>query len=233
MQGVGFSPDGKTIVSTGDDAQVLVWGVQSGELRQTLTGHTGRVLGPTFSPDGRRPAGLDGAAITWDLDGSRQLGRPFQASTGNEVPFWRPAPNFAVSPDGRKVAVTQASGRVAVLDLATRRAVFETPNAGGRLLDVAWSPDGQELATAAVQGRVATWSALDGSPRKSFTGIPAALPPGAARPRLAAPTNDVSAISYSPSGAILAHLRNGRENPSLGCPLGRPDRRSLHSRQGG
>jgi len=208
VQGVGFSPDGETIVSTGDDAQVLVWHVLSGELRQTLTGHTGRVIGPTFSPDGATvyTAGLDGAAITWDLDGSRQLGRPFRASTGNEVPFDRgePAPTFAVSPDGRRIAVTQASGRVAVVDLATRRQMFETPNVGGRLLDVAWSPDGQELATAAVQGRVATWSALDGSPRRSFTGIPAELPPGAARPRLTAPKNDVSAIAYSPDGAVLA-----------------------------
>ena len=90
------------------------------------------------------------------------------------------------------------------MDLATGSRLFETPHAGGRVLDVAWRPDGQEFATAGVQGRVATWRALDGSLRRSFTGIPRELPPGAARPRLTDPMNDVFAIAYSPDGAILA-----------------------------
>jgi len=209
VQGVGFSPDGKTIVSTGDDAQVLVWDADSGDLRQTLEGHTGRALGPAFSPHGKTlyTVGLDGAAITWDLEGSRLLGRPFQAGKGNEVPEDEgdPAPTFAVSPDGRRLAVTQASGRVAVVEVASGRRVFETPSVGGRVLNIAWRPDGRELATAAERGQVATWSANDGtSIRLSFPGISAKLPPAATEPRLATPTNDVFAIAYSPDGRILA-----------------------------
>jgi WD40 repeat protein/class 3 adenylate cyclase len=207
VQGLGFSPDGRTIVSTGDDAQVLVWNAVSGELRQTLTGHTGRAFGPAFGPDERTlyTAGLDGAAIAWDLEGSRRLGRPFQAGAGNEVALDRgdSAPTFAISPDGGRLAVTQADGHVAVLEVATGRRMFEAPT-GGRLLDIAWSPDGQELATASVRSRVATWSALDGSLRRSFPGIPAKLPPGAAPPGPSAPTNDVFAIAYSPDGTTLA-----------------------------
>jgi len=237
VQGIGFSPDGKTIVSTGDDAQVLVWDAESGELHQTLTGHAGRTFGPAFSPDGRTlyTVGLDGAAITWDLEGSRLLGRPFRAGEGNEVPEDEgdPAPTFALSPDGRRLAVTQVSGRVAVLELATGQQVFQTPNVGGRVLDVAWSPDAKELATAAEQGHVATWSAATGDPiGRSFYGIPPKLPAAAAEPRLAAPTNDVFAIAYSPDGSTLAasaadgrilrwDARSGRQ---VGKPLsaGRP-----------
>ncbi|HEU5251219.1 MAG TPA: WD40 repeat domain-containing protein, partial [Thermoanaerobaculia bacterium] len=226
--GVGFSPDGKTIVSTGDDAQVLVWDAGSGELRETLTGHTGRTFGPAFTRNGAtlQTVGLDGAAITWDVAGSQRLGRPFRAGAGNEVAEDRgdPAPRFAVSPDGRRVAVTQGNGRLAVVELATGQGVFEI-RSGGRLLDVAWSPDGRELATAAVRGRVATWSALDGTVRRSFSGIPGRLPPGAARPRLVAPTNDVFAIAYSPNGEILAASaadgRILRWNAHSGEPLGR------------
>ncbi|MGI8606250.1 MAG: WD40 repeat domain-containing protein, partial [Gaiellaceae bacterium] len=121
-----------------------------------------------------------------------------------------PAPTLAVSPDGQRLAVTQGNGRVGVLELATARRVFEPPR-GERVLDVAWSPDGRELASAAQRGQVASWSALDGTLRQSFSGIPAKLPPGAARPRLTAPTNDVFAIAYSPDGRILtASAADGR-----------------------
>jgi WD40 repeat protein/class 3 adenylate cyclase len=206
--GVGFSPDGKTIVSTGDDAQVLVWDVDSGELRQTLTGHTGRVFGQAFSPDGRtlHTVGLDGAAITWDLEGSRRLGRPFRAGEGNEVPedTGDASPSFALSPDAKRIAVTQAGGHLAVVELATGRRLFESADAGGRILDVAWSPDGRTLATAGKQGRVAMWRADDGSAIRSFAGIPPKLPPGAADSRLVGQTNDALAIAYSPDGTTLA-----------------------------
>jgi WD40 repeat protein len=230
VQGIGFSPNGTTIVSTGDDAQVLVWDVESAELRQTLTGHTGRAFGPAFSPDGTTlfTVGLDGAAITWDLAGTRRLGRPFQAGAGNEVSEDRgdPAPTFALSPDGRRVAVTQGNGRVAIVELATGRGVFAF-STGGRVLDVAWSSDGRELATAGIRGRVSTWSALDGTMRRSFSGIPAKLPPEAVPPRLVAPTNDVFAIVFSPDGTILAAsaadgriLRwDARSGEQIGKPL--------------
>ena len=226
---VGFSPDGKTIVSTGDDSQVLVWDAASGELRQTLTGHTGRVSGPAFSPDGDTlyTVGLDGAAITWDLEGSRRLGRPFRAGAGNEVADDRgdPAPTFAVSPDGERVAVTQVTGRVAVVELATGRRVFEMPRAGRRVLDVAWSPDGRHLATAGAQGRVAIWKAADGTPIRSLRGIQAELPPDAIRPRLTAPTNDVLSLAYSPDGNMLAASsadgRILRWDARSGAPIGK------------
>src|SRR5262249_44655358 len=43
--GVAFSPDGRTLVSTGDDKQVLVWDTTSGQLLETLEGHAGRTFG--------------------------------------------------------------------------------------------------------------------------------------------------------------------------------------------
>ncbi|MBD0329418.1 MAG: AAA family ATPase [Thermoleophilia bacterium] len=230
VQGVGFSPDGATLVSTGDDTEVLVWDVETGELRQTLSGHAGRVLGPGFSRDGETvyTAGLDGAAITWDLRGSRRLGRPFRAGRGvlGTLDEGDRGPSFALSRDGRRLAAAQGNGRVAVVELASGRRLFETSSIGGALLDVTWSPDGRELAGAGTRGRVATWDADDGRLRRSFRGIPATLPPQAREPRLANPMNDVQAVIYSPDGRVLAASSSDgrvfRWDTRTGRTLGRP-----------
>src|SRR4029077_14767739 len=134
-------------VTTGDDKQVLVWDVPTGDLKETYDGHAGRVFGPAFSPDGKTAytVGLDGAMIAWDLGGARRLGRPFIAGSGDQGP-----PNIgigfsrlAISPDGTRVASVENSGRASVVDLTTGRQLFETANAGRELeihglLDVAW-----------------------------------------------------------------------------------------------
>jgi len=228
VQGIGFSQEGTTLVTTGDDAQVLVWDVATGELRQTLTGHTGRAFGPGFSPDGKTlyTVGLDGAAITWDLDGSRLLGRPFEAGAGHEPSeAAEPTSHVAVSPDGRRAAVPQDTGGIAVVDLRSGRRLFVASPPAGKVLDVAWSPDGEEIATGAVGGELEIWNAGDGSRvQRNFRGTPAKFPPGAEVPPDA--TNDVHAIAYSPDGTQLAGaLSDGRVlrwDAATGKPIGEP-----------
>jgi DNA-binding SARP family transcriptional activator/WD40 repeat protein len=175
--GLGFTPDGQTIVSTGDDDKVLVWDVKTGSLRETLSGHAGRVSGPAFSPDGRTlyTVGLAGEAIAWDLGGSRRFGPRFRAGSGNLDPksdIDSAVARFALSPDGRRIATTESSGRTAVVDRVTGRQLFETPPArGGRVLDVAWNPDGQTFVTVGVFGDVQSWHADDGSRADSYQGL--------------------------------------------------------------
>ena len=48
-----FSPDGKTVVSTGLDGTVTLWDVGSATPRETLRGHSASAAQPVFSPDGR------------------------------------------------------------------------------------------------------------------------------------------------------------------------------------
>eukprot|EP00470_Lotharella_oceanica_P016324 CAMPEP_0170199354 /NCGR_PEP_ID=MMETSP0040_2-20121228/69292_1 /TAXON_ID=641309 /ORGANISM="Lotharella oceanica, Strain CCMP622" /LENGTH=387 /DNA_ID=CAMNT_0010449463 /DNA_START=51 /DNA_END=1216 /DNA_ORIENTATION=+ len=50
---VGFSPDGKHIVSGSSDQTVRIWSAASGDLEAELKGHTGSVMSVGFSPDGK------------------------------------------------------------------------------------------------------------------------------------------------------------------------------------
>ena len=54
IQSVAFSPDGKRIVSAGDDKTVRLWNAETGQQLLALKGHTHRVTGASFSPDGKQ-----------------------------------------------------------------------------------------------------------------------------------------------------------------------------------
>lgn len=65
---MGFSPDGRWVVTGSDDGTVQVWDAAGGErLFLTLSGHTDDVFGATWSPDGTRvvTVGGDGTAPVW------------------------------------------------------------------------------------------------------------------------------------------------------------------------
>src|SRR5262249_47615424 len=50
---MAFSPDGKLLLTAGMGDTVRLWDVASGQLREEFGGHTGKVMGAAFAPDGR------------------------------------------------------------------------------------------------------------------------------------------------------------------------------------
>jgi WD40 repeat protein len=63
-----FSPDGRLLVSVGEDHQVIVWDFTRRERLKTLTDHTGTVNAVAFSPDGKWfvTGSEDQTVIIWD-----------------------------------------------------------------------------------------------------------------------------------------------------------------------
>ena len=72
-----FSPDGRRIVTLGDDAVARIWDAQSGAELARLTGHGDRLTRAAFSPDGKRmvTASVDGTARIWDTASGAAIAR--------------------------------------------------------------------------------------------------------------------------------------------------------------
>jgi WD40 repeat protein len=67
--GVTFSPDGRWIATSGNDATIKVWDSETGAEIFTLVGHTGPTFGVSFSPDGQYLAtsSVDRTVKVWAL----------------------------------------------------------------------------------------------------------------------------------------------------------------------
>jgi WD40 repeat protein len=172
-----FTPDGRTLVSTGNPPEggLFFWDATTGALRRRTPADC-PVSCLTCSPDGTRLAGF-----------GRRLPMLWDVATGAPLPpFPDSAFSFhfdlAFSPDSRLLAVP-GDGTIKLWDTVTRelRDSLEVPwaRAGIRILSVAFSPGGKLLAAGGVHRGVRLWDLaqreegppLPGSRSKTFSAV--------------------------------------------------------------
>jgi WD40 repeat protein len=98
LEGIAFSPDSKTLISSSDDNTLKLWDVTTGQELRTFSGHTKWGHDVAFSPDGKTvvSANSDGTVKLWDVTTGQVL-RNFTGHKGQVLAV-------AFSPDGRWAA---------------------------------------------------------------------------------------------------------------------------------
>ena len=201
VRALAFTPDGATLASGDDSGAVIVSDVASGRVRERLSGHTDSVTGMVVSADGRTlyTASKDARAIAWDLAGDRRLDRPFDPGPPFEIDNQSPR-GFAISPDGRRLAVTQADGTVNLLDARTLAPRGRFHALDGYAAAVEFSPDGRLLAVTGGGGRVTLWAARTLRAAGELRGLP---------------PEHAQALAFSPDGRLLAGATAQSEDTSI------------------
>jgi WD40 repeat protein len=69
MMSVAVTPDGRRVISGGENGTAQVWNLRARQQQALLIGHNGWVSAVAVTPDGRRviSGGGDGTARVWSL----------------------------------------------------------------------------------------------------------------------------------------------------------------------
>ncbi len=188
------SPDGKTLAVAAvltphpyrppvsqQEAGVLLWDREKGQVRAVLKGHTTIVTSLAYSPDGKTLAtgSLDRTVRLWEAATAKERA----VLSGHSAVVLE----VAFAPDGKTLASGAADGTVKLWDPGTGRPRGECKGHVDAIKSLAFTPDGREVVTASVDGTVKFWDpARAAGPRtiKDYGGA-------------------VRALAFSPDGATV------------------------------
>ena len=211
---IAFTPDGKTLVSAGNDAAIVVTSLATGENAATLLGHDDTVTCVAISPDGTTIASggfdinNDGTVRLWDIssgENTATLG-PFYGG-GNFFGHGASivgVESVAFSPDGKTLAAGYGNGTIRLWSTATCKMIATLkgvvvgsgtdPFEGDYynvVSSVAFSPDSTVLASGGF-AMVTIWDVAN--LRKVAT--------------LKEQSLRILCVTFSPDGSLLASASN-------------------------
>jgi phage FluMu protein Com len=149
---LAVSPDGRLLVTGGDDHAVRVWDAATGRCVATLSGHTGDVNAVAFSPDGSRiaSAGDDRILRLWNVETFQPVGT-FEGHTDR-------VRALAFGPPGM-LASAGDDRTVRLWDVVEGKPLGALEGRDGEVRGLVFSPDGSALAACGI-GFLRTWKVV-------------------------------------------------------------------------
>jgi WD40 repeat protein len=155
VESLAFSPDGKLLAS-GSYQEVTLWDVQTGAVKQKLTGFADRVVTMAFSNNGQLLATGGGAPTE---DGEIKL---FEVASGKLVTDIKNGHSDTVfgvsfSPDDKMLATCGADKFVKVFEVPGGKFIKSFEGHTHHVLDVGWKSDGKLLVSGSADNSVKIW----------------------------------------------------------------------------
>jgi WD40 repeat protein len=204
VDGVAFSPDGKTLAADSGNPHLTarLWGFEDGQLEKVIEDPNNSGYGAakvSFSPDGQL---LWAQGSFWRVkDGVRLTS--LESILGKEAPPYVPA-SVSFSPDGKTLAIGYLEGHLQLWDLGEEKLIRKLEGYQGEVQDLAFSPDGKTLA--AIFGypdfAIQLWTVPQGGRLFSIKGHEW--------------TYEFSQVVFSPDGQTLAIVSKTEDGWDLG-----------------
>lgn len=190
VKAIAFDANSQPLLAASGAASALLLDGRTGRRMSELKGAQ-RFSAATFSSDARVFAAKVSPLrlMFWDVAARKFLGEALQI---DENVY---SNSFALSPDGKNIAVGGDDESVAVWDVGSRKLVCRLNHAGPIVYSVAYSPDGSRLVTGSETRGARLWDARTGKPM----GDPIRL------------SHWITAVAFSPDGqTVLAGCEDGR-----------------------
>lgn len=162
---VAFSPDGKTLASSGSyDKTIKLWNLSTGEEILTLEGHSGAVTSIAFSQDGKTLASssVDRTIKLWNLDTGKQI----QTLRGHLAGV----DSVDFSPDGFTLASGSWDKSIKLWNVETGEQIRTFKGHKDKVLSIAFAPDGNTLASASKDKTIKLWNLVTGEVSHTLEG---------------------------------------------------------------
>jgi len=198
---VTFTPDGRYLVSAGDDKVIRVWDLETGQTVRTLRGQIGagdegKIFAMALSPDGRW---LAAGGFMGDNTEYQDAIRLYNFASGQLVALLKGHSNvvlsLAFSPDSRFLVSGSFDKNAILWELASNaldsRALAPKHRLSGHtdyIFAVAFTPDSQRVVTGSLDHTLRLWQVSDGKLLATLTGH----------------TDKVYAVAISPQEDIIA-----------------------------
>jgi WD40 repeat protein len=149
-----FSPDGRRMISGGEDGTIKVWNVDDGSLENSVDAHEKAVLALALKDDGS-------ALASGGSDGKVKLWAPATVKLLHTIPAHaRPVRALSWSPDGKLLA-SGGEDRVIQVWRDDGSQAASIVGHDEAITGLAWTRDGRSLISGAADGYVKVWSAGD------------------------------------------------------------------------
>jgi WD40 repeat protein/predicted Ser/Thr protein kinase len=162
VYGLAFHPDGRRIVSAGNDKLARLWDSTTGQELHRFAGHEQGLLCAAFSPDGKLLATGGKNLCLWDVETGQQL----HVCPGHTNSIHR----LAFSPDGQRILTASADATARIWDVRTGKPIQVLTSHTDAVMGAAFSRDGRWLATASHDQTVRLWDARTFAEVRTFRG---------------------------------------------------------------
>jgi WD40 repeat protein len=193
---LAVSPDGK-LAALGDENIVRLVDLMTGK-EVPSPGHTSPVLLVQYASDGKSVTswGVDGTFRVWEAQSGKELRSTKAVEFGDY---------FALSPDGRTLALPHRDTIVSLRDAATGKELHQVQMPHNPFGTIAFSPDGKTLAVQGLAGNHLELVLCDVASGRVQQRISVIVPPPAdGQKRL--PPSQVAGPTFAPDGKTLAAL---------------------------
>ncbi|QIZ71162.1 serine/threonine-protein kinase [Oxynema aestuarii] len=164
VRAIAVTPDGSTGISGGDDRAIVIWNMDSGEIRHRLSGHSSAILTLAIAKNSKifASGSADKTIKVWQTE----TGFLLRTLTGHSAPVSA----IAIAPDGQTLVSGSLDRTIKLWDLRSGRLKRTFPQRSSGVVSLSLGRSGKLLISGNEDGAIDIWQVHNGYLKKTLAG---------------------------------------------------------------